>query len=74
MNYKDCIIVTKGNKSIVLQATKLTVQNNDQIIVIYDDEDIKCIFSMSGIKAVIFAYIGDEQMVQNIIDAITSRS
>ena len=71
MNYKDCIIVTKNNRGISLRATKLTVQNNDQVIVIYDDEDIMGIFSMSEIKAVIFAYIGDEQMVQNIMDAIT---
>lgn len=71
MNYKDCIIVTKDNKGLSLRATKLTVQNNDQVIIIYDDEDIMGIFSMSEIKAVIFAYIGDEQMVQNMMDAIT---
>ena len=71
MNYKDSIIVTKNNRGISLRATKLTVQNNDQVIVIYDDEDIMGIFSMSEIKAVIFAYIGDEQMVQNMMDAIT---
>lgn len=71
MNYKDCIIVTKENRGISLRATKLTVQNNDQVIVIYDDDDIMGIFSMSEIKAVIFAYIGDEQMVHSMMDAIT---
>ena len=71
MNYKDCIIVTKENRGIALRATKLTVQNNDQVIVIYDDDDIMGIFSMSEIKAVIFAYLGDGQMVQSMIDAIT---
>ena len=71
MNYKDCIIVTKENRGIALRATKLTVQNNDQVIVIYDDEDIMGIFSMSEIKAVIFAQLGDGEMVQSMIDAIT---
>ena len=71
MDYKDCIIVTKNNRGISLQATKLTVQNNDQVIVIYDDEDIMGIFPMSEIKAVIFTHLGDEQIVQNIMDAIT---
>ena len=71
MNYKDCIIVTKNNRGISLRATKLTVQNNDQVIVIYDDKDIMGIFSMSEIKAVIFTHLGDEQIVQNIMDAIT---
>lgn len=71
MNYKDCIIVTKENRGIALRATKLTVQNNDQVIVIYDDEDIMGIFSISEIKAVIFAYLGNEQMVQSMMDAIT---
>ncbi|MBQ1778053.1 MAG: hypothetical protein IIZ93_07845 [Acidaminococcaceae bacterium] len=70
MNYKDCIIVTKENRGIALRATKLTVQNNDQVIVIYDDEDIMGIFSMSEIKAVIFADLGDGQMAQSMIDAI----
>lgn len=74
MNYKDCIIVTKENRGITLRATKLTVQNNDQVIIIYYNEDIMGIFSLSEIKAVIFAYIGDEQMVHRMMDVITNRS
>lgn len=71
MNYKDCIIVTKNNKGISLRATKLTIQNDNQIIIIYDNEDIMGVFSTSEIKAAIFSYIGDEQMVQTMMDAIT---
>lgn len=73
MEYKDCIIVTNNNQAIVLRATRAIVDNNNSTLFVYDNDDIIAVFSMSEVKAVIIAYLGDAEAVRNIIDAITNR-
>lgn len=52
--YKDCIIVYKSGKGIVLRATKMTVINKDNVILVYDGDVIMAVVPLSEIKTVMF--------------------
>ena len=53
MNYKDCVIIYKTGKGIVLRATRLTVENKDKMIAVYDGNDIMAIVPFDEIKTVL---------------------
>ena len=52
--YKDCVIVYKSGKGIVLRATKMTVFNKDNVILVYDGDVIIAVVPFSEIKTVLF--------------------
>ncbi len=63
--YKDCLIIYKTGKGIVLRATKLTVQNADKFAVVYDGENIMAMVPFAEIKTIIFCQkIEADKMVE----------
>ena len=59
--YKDCVIVYKSGKGIVLRATKMTVINKDSVILVYDDDVIMAVVPLSEIKTVLFCEASDAE-------------
>ena len=73
MNYRSCLIALQSNRGISLRATKITVENHDKILCVYDNDEIMAIFQLSDIKAVLFADCGSAEMEQNMLDIITGK-
>ena len=72
IEYQDCIIVYKNGKGISLRATRLTVENADKLITVYNGDDLMAIVPLSEIKTVVFADCGSADAVGNLIEAISS--
>lgn len=72
IEHKDCIIVYKHGKGIALRATRLTVENAEGLITVYNGDDIMAIVPLSEIKTVVFADCGDARNVQSMIEAISN--
>lgn len=70
--YRDCVIVYKHGKGIALRATRLTVENSDGLITVYDGDDLMAIVSLSEIKTVVFADCGGCDSIQAMIEAISN--
>lgn len=73
IEHKDCIIVYKNDKRIALRATRLTVENSDKMVVVYNGEELMAIVPLAEIKTVVFADFGDDEAVNSIIKAITAK-
>ena len=71
-DYKDCIIVYKHGKGIAFRATRLTVENAEGLITVYDGDDLMAIVPLAEIKTVVFAYCGDAQSIEAMIEAISN--
>lgn len=69
---RDCIIVYKHGKGIALRATRLTVENTEGLITVYDGDDLMAIVPLAEIKTVVFANCGDCQSIQAMIEAISN--
>lgn len=59
MNYKDCVIIYKTGKGVVLRATRLTVVNEDKVFIVYDGSDVMAIIPFDEIKTVLFCDMAD---------------
>ena len=73
MNYKDCIIVTNDNEGVMLRATRMTVDNGENFLWIYDGENLMGAFNTEQIKAAILMSIDDPHMVNMLMDVLTGR-
>lgn len=71
MEHKDCIIVYKHGKGVVLRATRLTVENQEGLIVVYDGDDLMAIVPLAEIKTVVFANCGDAESIERLIKTIS---
>ena len=67
MNYKDCVIIYKTGKGVVLRATKLTVVNEDKVFIVYDGSDVMAIVPFDEIKTVLFCNIADVEKLCEIL-------
>jgi hypothetical protein len=72
IEYQDCIIVYKNGKGISLRATRLTVENADRLITIYDGDNLMAIVPFDEIKTVVFADCGSADAVEKLIEAISA--
>lgn len=72
MDHKDCIIVYKNGKGIALRATRLTVENADKLITVFNYDDLMAIVPLDEIKTVIFADCGNAKTINAIIEAISA--
>ena len=72
MDYKDCIIVYKHGKGIALRATRLTVENKDGMIIVFNGDDIMALVPLTEIKTVVFADCADYDTQKSIIEAISN--
>lgn len=71
-DHKDCIIVYKHGKGIALRATRLTVENAEGLITVYNGDDLMAIVPLAEIKTVVFADFGDVDSIQAMIEAISN--
>lgn len=67
MEYKDCVIVYKTGKGVVLRATRLTVVNDDKVFIVYDGSDVMAIVPFDEIKTVLFCNIADAEKLCEIL-------
>ena len=65
--YKDCVIVYKSGKGIVLRATRLTVQNADKFAVVYDGESVMAIVPFEEIKTILFCHMSEAEKLMEIL-------
>ena len=65
--YKDCVIVYKSGKGVVLRATKLTVQNADKFAVVYDGDSVMAIIPFSEIRTVLFCDVTDADKLIEVL-------
>jgi len=72
IEYQDCIIVYKNGKGISLRATRLTVENSDKLITVYNGDDLMAIVPLDEIKTVVFADCGSADTVGKLIEAISA--
>lgn len=72
IEHKDCIIVYKKGRSISLRATRLTVENSDKMITVYNGDDLMAIVPIDEIKTVIFADCGDVGTIGKLIETISA--
>ena len=63
----------KNAKGIALRATKLTVENSDKMVVVYNGDKIMAIVPFAEIKTIVFADCGDYKAVNSMIEAITAK-
>ena len=72
MEHRDCIIVYKNGKGISLRATRLTVENADKMITVYNGDDLMAIVPLDEVKTVIFADCGDADGIKALMEAMTA--
>lgn len=72
MEYKDCIIVYKNGKGISLRATRMTVENADKMITVYNGDDLMAVVPLDKIKTVVFADCGDAAAISELMEAISA--
>lgn len=72
IEHKDCIIVYKKGRGISLRATRLTVENSDKMITVYNGDDLMAIVPIDEIKTVIFADCGDVGTIGKLIETISA--
>ena len=72
MEYQDCIIVYKNGKGISLRATRLTVENADKMITVYNGDDLMAIVPLDEIKTVVFADCGGADAIGQLIETISA--
>ena len=72
IEYQDCIIVYKHGKGIALRATRLTVENTDKMITVYDGDNLVALVPLDEIKTVVYADCGSGDAVGELIEAISS--
>ena len=72
IEYKDCIIVYKNGEGISLRATRLTVENADKLITVYNGDDLMAIVPLDEIKTVVFADCGSADAIGTLIEAISA--
>ncbi len=72
IEHQDCIIVYKNGKGISLRATRLTVENADKLITVYNGDDLMAIVPLDEIKTVVFADCGSADEVGKLIEAISA--
>ena len=72
IEYQDCIIVYKNGKGIALRATRLTVENADKLITVYDGDDLMAIVPLDEIKTVLFVDCGSYDAVDKLIGDISA--
>ena len=73
MNYRSCLIALQSNRGISLRATKVTVENRDKILCVYDNDDIMAVFQLDDIKAVLFDDCDSAEMEKNMLDIICDK-
>ena len=71
MEHRDCIIVYKNGKGISLRATRLTAENADKMITVYNGDDLMAIVPLDEVKTVIFADCGDADGIKALMEAMT---
>lgn len=62
----------KNGKGISLRATRLTVENADKLITVYNGDDLMAIVPLNEIKTVIFANCGSADAVGELIETISA--
>ena len=67
MEYKDCVIIYKTGNGISLRATRLTVENKDKMIVVYNGNDIMAIVPFDEIKTVLFCDMADAEKLCEVL-------
>lgn len=67
MEYKDCVIIYKTGKGVVLRATKLTVVNEDKVFIVYDGSDVMAIVPFDEIKTVLFCDMADAKELCEVL-------
>ena len=72
IEHKDCIIVYKKGRGISLRATRLTVENSDKMVTVYNGDDLMAIVPLDEIKTVVFADCGDVGAISRLIEAIST--
>ena len=71
MEYKDCVIIYKTGKGVVLRATRLTVVNEDKVFIVYDGSDVMAIIPFSEIKTVLFCDMADAEELCKVLGGAT---
>ena len=71
MEYKDCVIVYKTGKGVVLRATKLTVVNEDKVFIVFDGSDVMAIVPFDEIRTVLFCDVADAEKLCEVLGGAT---
>ncbi len=71
MNYKDCVIIYKTGKGVVLRAAKLTVVNEDKVFIVYNGYDVMAIVPFDEIKTGLFCNMADAEKLCEVLGGAT---
>ena len=55
-----------------MRATRLTVENKEGVIIVFNGDDIMALVPLAEVKTVVFADCGDYQSIQAMIEAISN--
>ena len=71
MEYKECVIIYKTGKGVVLRATRLTVVNEDKVFIVYDGSDVMAIIPFSEIRTMLFCDVADAEKLCEVLGGAT---